>query len=131
MKKLINLSLVLSAIVLLSMSAVRPANKHFTGKKTVYSFYVANGTAWRGYITTYGALYLPYNDTFGTSGYYYMGAVNTAQADYITVNVTSFASGSHLYQLTGVTGASPITTSTGHASWTGLTVTGNVTCSIY
>ena len=120
MKKVLRLTLALSAIVALSMAAIRPAKKH--GPKTTYNFYVQNGTAWHGAIVGYGALDVSYPDSFYSTGLYFIKALNSAS--YITVVITSGAPGTHTYGLTGGVSPTPtpIVSSSGSATFTGVSV---------
>ena len=110
----------LLAILLFSTSAIRPADQH--NRYTTYNFYVQNGTNWNGTIVGYGALDASYPIGFGTSGQYFIKALNSAS--YITVTITCAASGSHTYGLTGGVSPipTPIVTSSGTATFTGVSV---------
>ena len=128
MKQLLRLSLALSAIYLISVSATP---KHTSSapepgspvSKASYGFYVQNGTAWNGTVTGYGAIYTPSGAPFGTSGVYFLQSINPA-ISYITVTITCNAPGSHTYGLTGGVSPTPtpVTTSSGSVTWTGVSV---------
>jgi hypothetical protein len=121
MKKALQLSLTLIAILFFSTSAIRPASHH--DRYTTYNFYIQNGTAWNGTVTGSGALYTPSPVAFGTTGQYFIKAL-TPSVSYITVTITCAASGSHTYGLTGGVSPvpTPIVTSSGTATFTGVSV---------
>lgn len=121
MKKVFQLSMALFAILLLSTSAIPPASH--PNRDTTYNFYVQNGTNWNGTVVGYGALDVPYPFGFGTSGQYFIKALNPS-VSYVTVTLTCGASGSHTYGLTGGVSPipTPIVTSSGTATFTGVSV---------
>jgi|SRR5579859_1702591 len=118
MKNLFKLTLVTGIILL--FTAASPAHNH-RGKSLV-NIYVANGTAWHGNLEIYGAL----NDSFGTSGYYPMGQINTGTYT-ITLSIGGPAV-SHTYMFTN---ASTQVTSSGSVTWNNVNITGTSTGSIY
>jgi hypothetical protein len=120
MKKVFSLTLTLSALLFISISAVFPAKTHplkFSG-----NFYVDNGTAWNGTVSGSGAISVsgaPYYPT----GQYLIQALSSAS--YITVTVNCSAPGTHTYGLTGgiSPAPTPIVTSSGTATFTNVPVT--------
>jgi len=120
MKKVFSLTLTLSALLFISLSAVLPTKTH--PLKTSGSFYVDNGTAWNGTVSGSGAISVS-GAPFYPTGQYLIQALNSAS--YITVTVNCSAPGTHTYGLTGgiSPAPTPIITSTGTATFTNVPVT--------
>lgn len=118
MKNLLRLTLL--ATIIFIFTAASPEKRY--NRKTLVSVYAANGTAWHGNLTISGAL----NDSFGTSGYYYLGQVQTGSYT-VTLSVGGPAT-SHTYMFTN---APTQVSSSGSVTWTGVSISGTSTASIY
>ena len=120
MKKVLSLTLTLFALLFISISAVSPTKTH--PLKTTYNFYVDNGTSWDGTVSGSGAISVS-GAVFHSTGQYFIQALNPS-VSYITVTVNCSAPGSHTYGLTGGVSPAPtpITTSTGTAAFTNVSV---------
>ena len=122
MKKVFGLTLTLFALLFISVSAVSPA-KPKTHTQS-YNFYVDNGTSWNGTVSGSGAISVS-GVLFHPTGQYLITSINSG-ISYISVTVNSSAPGSHTYGLTGGVSPAPtpITTSSGTATFTNVPVVG-------
>ena len=118
MKRLFSLVL-LSSILLVTMSArpIRPSVRKFS--KTYVDVYLNNGTAWNVTLNISGSIYSEGPESCGEVGSTGMSSVN--------VTLSTNAPGTHQFLFTGAT--TQITS--GSASWSAVSVNGDITAAVY
>lgn len=122
MKNLVKLTFVGAAVILAVAATPSPKHRIAVKPRTSVTVFIDNGTDWKGQLQIVGAL----TDSFGTSGQYNMGQVNTG-----TYTVTITLGGPAVSRTYNFTNATQQVSSSGSVTWNNVSISGTATGSIF